>query len=90
MIDLTMSDNNDDDNNNNNNNNNSNNNNNDNNNNNNDANEDEGNKKTDKIARQPKAFNNDEDLVVYYPIHGEPFLSFTPQIEYASIVKTSK
>jgi hypothetical protein len=43
----------------------------------------------DKKVRQPKQLK-DEDLVVYYPISGEPFLSFSPDIEFASIVRSAK
>ena len=43
----------------------------------------------DNKSREPKKVK-DEDLVVYYPINGQPFLSFPPHIEYASIVNTIK
>jgi len=42
-----------------------------------------------KVSRGPKKVP-EEDLVVYYPINGQPFLSFPPHIEYASIVNTIK
>ena len=46
-------------------------------------------KKVEQKDRKAKTIS-DDDLVVYYPINGEPFLSFTPLVEYASIVRTSK
>ena len=41
--------------------------------------------------RQPKMLNrvDDKDLLVYYPLSGQPFLSFPPSKEFSSIVRSA-